>query len=380
MVPRALTPLIRKRLIQYPAVALVGPRQVGKTTLAKMFSSVYYDLEQPEERVKLDVQWPDILDSKQPIVLDEAQSWPEIFPRLRGAIDQNRKKNGRFLILGSISPALMKHVSESLVGRLALCELTPFLLTELKNGHSQKSLWLKGGYPDGGVIASNQFPVWQQDYLNLLAQRDLPNWGLPARAQMIQRLFKMLAISHGQVWNASQVGRSLGLTYHTVQSYLDYLLNAFLIRLLPPHHANIRKRLTKSPKLYWRDSGLLHALMGVTNFDELLSQPWVGYSWEGWVIEQVLSFLKTNDKSYEATYMRTNDGHELDLILDYKQDLWAFEIKLSASPTPNDVKRLNEAADLVKATKRVLISQTKEPVQSHNFYSTTIDHYLDLLS
>jgi len=259
-----------------PAVALLGPRQSGKTTLAKSISKVYFDLEIEQEKLRLDLQWDDVVQSNKPVILDEAQNDPEIFPRLRGEIDRKRKVNGRFLILGSVSPALMKQVSEFLTGRIAICELTPFYFQEVNN-KGIDNLWLMGGFPDGGILKKSQFPVWQANYLSLLAMRDLPLWGLPSTPQVTQRLFKMLAVGSGTIWNASQIGKSMGLSYHTVNSYLDFLEHAYLIRKLPPYFANIRKRLVKSPKVYWRDTGLLHSLMEIRNYNELIEQPWVAW-------------------------------------------------------------------------------------------------------
>ena len=252
--PRKITPVLRRCLEDFPAVALVGARQCGKTTLAQSLGGSYYDLEQQEERLRLDLEWPRLAASPDLVILDEAQAWPEVFARLRGAIDADRGRNGRFLILGSVSPALMRDVSESLAGRLALLELTPLSIGELSVPERSRR-WLLGGYPDGGGLApARRFPTWQMSYLTLLAQRDLPSWGLPARPQATERLLDMLAAVHGQEWNASAIGKSLALSYHTVNGYLDYLEGAFLIRRLPACHANIRKRLVKRPKLHWRDS------------------------------------------------------------------------------------------------------------------------------
>ncbi len=214
IIPRKVKSLLEQRLKSYPAVVLVGPRQSGKTTLARSLSTEYFDLEQEAERLRLDVQWPSLIKTRCLIVLDEAQTWPELFPRLRGAIDEDRRRNRRFLLLGSVSPALMKHVSESLAGRLSLIELSPFTLSELPDT-PLRELWLRGGFPDGGILTSSLYPQWQKDYLDLLTQRDLPNWGLSAKPQVMQRLLKMLAAVHGQLWNASQIGQSLGLSYHT---------------------------------------------------------------------------------------------------------------------------------------------------------------------
>jgi predicted AAA+ superfamily ATPase len=379
MIRRAAQRLVLKRLETYPAVSLVGPRQCGKTTLARMINGAYFDLEQQPERLRLDLEWDGLIARKKLVILDEAQSWPEIFPRLRGAVDRDRARTGRFLLLGSVSPSLMARVSESLAGRLSLVELTPCLLAELKAKEPQGRRWLCGGYPDGGVLGPGRFPQWQRDYLSLLCQRDLPNWGLPAKPQTTERLLRMLAALHGQVWNASQVGQSLGLSYHTVNGYLDYLVGAFLIRRLPPYQANLRKRLVKSPKVYWRDSGLLHALMNIRDKRTLLSQPWVGASWEGYVIEQALGVLSAEGRTCDVYYFRTSDQHEIDLVLDFGKERWAVEIKLTSSPGPDDMGRLDKTADLVKASRRFLVSQAHEPSGSGHRISCNLPSFLDHL-
>ncbi len=299
---------------------------------------------------------------------------------MRGSIDDDRKKNGRFLLLGSVSPALMTQVSESMAGRLALIELTPLLISELQTGASRRRSWITGGFPDGGVLGPRSFPSWQGDYLALLTQRDLPNWGMAVRPQVSTRLLRMLAAVHGQLWNASQLGKSLGLSYHTVNSYLDYLAGAFLIRRLPAFHTNIKKRLVKSPKIYWRDSGLLHSLLNVVDRRSLLVQPWVGYSWEGYVIEQILGHLTALGRRYEASHFRTSDQKELDLVVDCGGKLWAVEIKLTASPTSADMRKLDRMAELVGATHRFLISQTASPAGDTRRASCSLDWFLDRLN
>lgn len=371
MLRRSVLAVIRRRLKAAPAVALVGPRQSGKTTLARTLGGRYFDLEHEPDRLRLDLQWAALQSGRPLVVLDEAQAWPEIFLRLRAAIDQDRGRRGRFLILGSVSPAIMAQVSESLAGRLALVELTPFSLGELPRIPLDR-LWQRGGYPDGGVRGGDAYPRWQRDYLTLLAQRDLPSWGLPAKPQVTERLLRMLAAVHGQVWNASQIGQSLGLSYHTVNSYLDFLEGAFLIRRLPPYHANIGKRLIKSPKLYWRDSGLLHAVLGVGSGQALADQPWVGASWEGFVIEQLLTGLAQRDLHAEAYFFRTSDQHEVDLVLERGGRRCAIEIKLSTSPGPDDMRRLNRAADLIDAHSRVLISRTRHAVANARHVSCSL--------
>lgn len=360
MIRRRILPVLRRRLAESPAVALVGPRQCGKTTLARSLGGRYLDLEQGPDRLRLDVEWEDLERARSLLVLDEAQAWPEVFPRLRSAIDRDRRRHGRFLLLGSVSPAVMARASESLAGRLALVELTPFSLAEVPRVPLDR-LWARGGYPDGGVRGGRRYPLWQRDYLALLAQRDLPAWGLPARPELTLRLLRMLAAVHGQAWNASQVGQSLGLSYHTVNGYLDHLEGAFLIRRLPPYHANLAKRLVKSPKVYWRDSGLLHSLLGAPE-ERLLDQPWVGASFEGFVIEQILAALAERDLPAEAFFFRTHDQMEVDLVLAVGGELWAVEIKLTSAPGPEDMRRLHGAADLIGARRRILVSRTRRTV------------------
>jgi predicted AAA+ superfamily ATPase len=378
MIRRKLTNTIISRLKQFPAVALLGPRQSGKTTLAKTFSARYYDLEVEQEKLRLDLQWDEITQSDHLIILDEAQSYPEIFPRIRSAIDDRRDTMGRFMILGSVSPGLMIQVSEYLTGRIALCELSPFCIDEVRR-KGLDNLWLVGGFPDGGILKRDRFPVWQKNYLDLLAMRDLPQWGLPATPQVTQRLFRMLAVNNGNIWNASQIGKSMGLSYHTVNSYLNYLEQAYLVRRLQPFHASIRKRLVKSPKVYWRDTGLLHSLQGVNSSDDLIVQPWVGFSWEGFVIEQILICLEAQGTHYEAYFFRTNDGHELDLLLILNGKKWGFEIKLSSSAGRDEFDRLNKAAEMVGADRKLLISRTRREIEGTDVVSTNLYGVLRLL-
>ncbi len=369
--------MLRRRLGAYPAVALLGPRQSGKTTLARSLGGRYFDLQQEPDQLRVDLEWDGLIVGRELVVLDEVQVWPDLFPRLRGAIDQDRKRNGRFLLLGSVSPALMTQVSESLAGRLSLMALTPFTTSELSDPADHGRHWLMGGFADGGVLTGRGFPEWQIDYLDMLVYRDLPNWGMRVGAASMGRLIRMLALAHGREWNASQVGKSMGLSNHTVNRYVDCLEGAFLVRRLPAYHANLRKRLVKRPKLYWRDSGLLHALQRVTDKDALLHQPWVGASWEGYVIEQVLAAFQHAGVAFRASYLRTSDQRELDLVVEVGTELWAIETKLTSRPGRGGLRKLDANADLIGADRRFLIGHQCDRVDGGSRVVCDLEGMLD---
>lgn len=370
---RLLSSLLAERLRQFPAVTLIGPRQCGKTTLARSLGQSYFNLEDPDERVRLDATWDAATSSEGLIVFDEAQFWPELFRRLRGTIDADRKRNGRFLLLGSISPVLMRDVSESLAGRMATLELTPFHFGEVPEW---QRLWQLGGFPDGGVLGTPQYPVWQENYLRTMAERDLPMWGLPAKPELTRRLFRMITAEQGAILNLSKLGQSLGLSYHTVESYLDYLEGTFLIRRLPPFEANLRKRLVKAPRIYWRDSGLLHASLRFPAEEDLFAQPWVGASWEGFVIEQILSVRQARGEFFDAYYFRTHDGFEADLVLDFGRRREVIEIKLTSGPSPEDLARLGKVTELIKGTRQVLLCRVAKSVTTGERWVTGLEDYL----
>lgn len=357
MLRRTALPLLRNVLRRHPAVTIVGPRQCGKTTLARALGGTYFDLEQQADRTRLDVSWQQLVADGERLILDEAQAFPAVFPRLRGAIDADRRRNGRFVLLGSVSPALMHSVSESLAGRMAVVELTPFLHGELGKPAMWQRHWLMGGFPDGGVRKPSAFPDWATNYLRLVTERDLPALGIPCSPQVTQRLLRMLAALNGQAWNASELGRSMGLNYQTVTRYTDFIEGAFLVRRLPAFHANIAKRLVKSPKLHWRDTGLLHATLGIADAAALHSHPAVGASWESFVVEQAIGRLLARGISHQAFHFRSSDGYEIDLVLESGRERWAIEIKLTSDPSPADLARLDACAKLIHATRAILVSR-----------------------
>jgi predicted AAA+ superfamily ATPase len=373
MIDRTLSCLLQQRLAQFPAVTLVGPRQCGKTTLARTPARRYFNLEAPEERTQLDARWEEVVADDRPVVFDEAQHWPELFRRLRGVIDERRKQNGRFILLGSIAPSLMRNVGESLAGRMAVLELAPFHLGEVDD---LERLWRCGGFPDGGVLGGEAYPVWQESYLRAMAERDLPMWGLPAKPMVTQRLFRMVAAEQGTILNLSKLGQSLGLSHHTVNAYLDQLEGAFLIRRLPPFTANLRKRLVKAPRLYWRDSGVLHALLRFPPGDDLLAQPWAGASWEGFVIEQILTARAARGEGCEAYFFRSHDGYEADLVIESGRTREVIEIKLTSGPAPEDMTRLAQVGDMIKATQLVLLCRVLKSVTTGRHWVTNLPDYL----
>jgi predicted AAA+ superfamily ATPase len=363
-------------LRRFPAVTLVGPRQCGKTTLAREIGGEYFDLEQESDRVRLDLEWTRLVAGRTRVILDEAQTHPAVFPRLRAAIDADRSRNGRFILLGAVSPALMRSVSESLAGRMAVIELTPFLWNELAARPMRSRLWLMGGFPDGGVRRPAAFPQWANSYLRLITERDLPALGIPCTPQVTQKLLRMMAALNGQQWNASELGRSMGVNYQTVTRYVDFIEGAFLLRRLPAFHANLSKRLVKAPKIHWCDTGLLHATLGIDSDDALRHHPAVGASWESFVVEQALGMLAALGVPHSAFHFRTSDGYELDLVLESGRERWAVEIKLTSDPSPHDLARLEKCAAMVSATRAILVSQVAADAGDKHRLSCGIDRFL----
>ncbi len=380
IIKRMAESTVRQRLRESPAVTIIGPRQCGKTTLARFIGGRYYDLEQDGDWLRLDLEWDQIVAGTELVILDEAQTRPDLFPRLRGAIDAAPERHGRFLLLGSVSPALMTRVSESLAGRLALVELMPLTLPEI-GAASLDRLWLLGGFPAGGILADGAKPAaWAHDYLVMLAQRDLPVWGLPARPPLTERLLAMTAALHGQQWNASQVGQSLGLSHTTVGHYMDYLEGAFLVRALRPWQGNVRKRLVRRPKYYWRDSGLLHALMGVKSFAQLLRQPWCGAGWEGFAIEQILAVAACQyAPPIRPWFFRTSDGYEMDMLLELDGKRLGFEFKLSSRVNREDGERVRKAAAMTGVDKVFLISRSAMEHRADDLWIVPLPGFLAAL-
>lgn len=359
MIIRQKLQIIRELLENFPAVALLGPRQVGKTTLAleisKEYKSIYLDLESFEDRAKIENAVYYFENHKDKlIILDEVQRIPNIFQTLRGVIDQRKRagqKVSQFLLLGSASTDLLKQSGESLAGRIAYTELSPINITEYPNDID--TLWVRGGFPDS-LLATNikQSVSWRQNFIRTYLERDIPQLRPRIPAETLRRFWTMLAHLQGNPLNASNIAASLGVDGKTVMKYLDLMVDLMLVRRLEPLHKNIRKRLVKSPKIYVRDTGLLHTLLGITDKEQLLSHPIIGMSWEGFIVENILNMLDSNnDKAY---FYKTSSDNEIDLILERSNgDIIGVEIKRTL--TPKITKGVKLASQDLQTTKNFII-------------------------
>lgn len=339
MFDRRLQAQIEQRLRHVPAVVLLGPRQVGKTTLARAIAArhrhaLVLDLERESDRAALGR--PELFFAAHRdrlLVLDEVQHLPDLFAALRPEIDADRRP-GRFLLLGSAAGGLLRQSAESLAGRVSYLELTPFLVSELAcDLVGLQSLWLRGGFPESWLAPDAQASFdWRLDFIRTFLQRDVPGMGLRVPAETLRRFWQMLAHLQGQLFNASQLGQSLGGASHsTVTRYLDVLVDTMMVRRLPPHLPNVGKRLVKSPKVYLRDSGLLHALLGLPTVLDLQGHPVAGASWEGFVVEQVAAQVPADA---HLSFYRTAVGAEIDLVVEHRGTTVAVEVKFSSSPKP----------------------------------------------
>jgi uncharacterized protein len=363
--------LAKVRLIQllarFPAVALLGPRQVGKTTLALNLtgnpetdeSPLYLDLELPSDRTKL--ADPELYLSEHEgrlVILDEIHRLPGIFETLRGLIDRRRRKgkrSGQFLLLGSASIDLLKQSAETLAGRIAYMELTPFVEREIADlaRNAGQSLWVRGGFPDSFLAQTDAESFeWREAFIQTYLERDVPSLGPRIPAETLYRFWQMLGHNQGQMLNAAQLAAGLGISGQTVGRYLDIMVDLLLVRRLQPWSSNVGKRLVRSPKVYVRDSGLLHALLGIRDLETLLGHPVVGSSWEGMLIENILSSVPA---SRQAWFYRTSAGAEIDLVLQVApKQRWAIEIKRSISD-PKPSKGFYLGCEDINATRQIVL-------------------------
>ena len=327
---------LRRALKRSPAVAVLGPRQCGKSTLARHClagsSAVFLDLQSRPDLARLDE--PELFlehHRNELVCLDEIQVLPEFFPILRAEIDRERRA-GRFLILGSASRDLLHQSTESLAGRIAYLDLTPFLFTEVCGVVDWQRRWLRGGFPESLLAGDDDDSyAWRQDFIRTFLERDLAVLGAPVPAPVMGRLWRLLAHYHGQTLNFSKIAGAADLSVPTLKKYLGLLEHTYMVRLLPPFAANLKKRLVRSPKLYLRDSGIVHALLDIETYDGLLSHPGNGASWEGLLVEHVTAYMP----GWRASFLRTSNGAEVDLVMERGDKVRLFEFKLSKAPKPS---------------------------------------------
>ncbi|NWF55693.1 MAG: ATP-binding protein [Syntrophaceae bacterium] len=339
MIDRHYDSVLRRLLRGFPAVTILGPRQCGKTTFIRQVLPgwKYLDLERPSDASPLaadpEARMQQLGDR---VIFDEAQRVPEFFPILRSMIDRHRSRKGRFVLLGSAAPSLIRQISESLAGRTAFLDLSPFRWDEVANlGGSQglETLWFRGGYPEAFLQQDDRARLdWLESYTRAFIERDLTVLGIDVSASQMRKLWTMLAHCNGSLWNASQLAASLGVSYHTVNRYVDILEHTFLIRKLPPYFANVGKRLVRSPKVYFRDTGLLHFFLGIHSASILEVHPARGLSWEAFIIDQLISAYHRAGPGSQAFFWRTSQGDEVDLLMDLGQRKIPFEIKLHSAP------------------------------------------------
>ena len=360
-IERKVENTIRQYLKIFPVVAILGPRQCGKSTLVKKLSqnwgtSLFLDLQYDTDLSKLDQ--PSFFfesNADKIICLDEIQLVPQLFSVLRSVVDKNRQ-NGKFILLGSASRDLIQQTSESLAGRIGMVYLSPFTLNELDNleGFSLNSFWLRGGFPDSYLSENDTFSeIWRNNFIKTFIERDIPQLGFQIPALQLKRLLVMCAHNQGQLLNYSKLGESLGLTHPTIRRYIDLMEQTFILRTILPFEVNVKKRLVKSPKVFVRDSGLLHQLLVIPDFNSLLGNPVFGSSWEGVVLENVI----VNKPDWNYYFYRTATGDELDLILEKGNQRIAIECK--ASTAPKLTKGFYRALEVVKPLKTYVIIPTQ---------------------
>jgi predicted AAA+ superfamily ATPase len=372
---------ILRDLQQFPIVGIVGPRQVGKTTLAKLLmnkldkKAYYLDLELQADITKLENAEIYFKSHQEDcIILDEIQNFPELFPVLRGMTDKLRIP-GRFIVLGSASPSLIRKSSDSLAGRIAYTQLSPLNIMEMGEQSGMEAHWFSGGFPDS--ILAEDIPAsknWLRNFVQAYTDRDLPLLGMPAAPMVIRRFLTMLANYQGGIWNASNFAKSMGLTYPTMNRYLDFLEEAFLVTRLQPYSHNIKKRLVKSPKVYIRDSGVLHFLTSVADFEQLQGNVMIGNSWEGYVIEQIRELVPPDIDLY---FYRTHNGAECDLVLVRGlQPISAVEIKYTSAPRISKGFQI-AIEDLGTRDNYIITPYSDTYMKSENLRVCSLIEYLD---
>ncbi|OYT10389.1 MAG: ATPase [Bacteroidetes bacterium 4572_112] len=355
-----ITRLLKAEIVKYvgriPVIAIIGARQVGKTTLVKTLiqkgkETIFLDLEKSSDRLVIAETENFLnLNKEKTICIDEIQMMPSLFSELRNFVDNN--KDTQIIVLGSSSPDLLRNTSESLAGRIYYFELSPFLWKEVKTITNIQNYILVGGLPLSMLAkTTDESFMWLENFIRTFLERDLRNFGFNIAPDTLRRLWKMLAHNNGQVLNSSQLGNAMGLSHTTINKYIDILANTFMLRILQPYHTNLKKRLIKSPKVYFRDTGILNSLLNINTFDELFSHPVYGTAWEIIVIENIINKYK----GWDFFFYRTASGNEIDLVLTKAKRVIAIEIK--ASTTPKLGRGFWQALDDIQATEAYVIAQ-----------------------
>jgi uncharacterized protein len=380
-IKRDLLDLIRKYLKIFPAIAILGPRQCGKSTLVKSLEQnfngiIYLDMQKESDLNKLSE--PELFfesNTDKIICLDEIQLVPKLFSVLRSVIDSNRV-NGKFILLGSASQELIQQTSESLAGRIGMLHLSPFLINELNylESFSLQKFWFRGGFPNSYLADNDEnSSIWLENYIRTYIERDIPQLGFQIPALQLKRLLTMSAHNQGQQINYSKLGESMGLTHPTIKRYIDLLEQTFIVRTIQPFEINIKKRLVKSPKVFVRDSGILHQLLAIPNFNSLLGNPVFGSSWEGIVIENII----VNMSSWDYYFYRTATGDEIDLILKKGNQTIAIECKASDAPKVN--KGFYRSLEVIKPNKTFIIAPTNDTYKiAENITVIGLENFINL--
>ena len=360
MIERAFGPSFRRLLRSFPVVAVLGPRQCGKTTFVRdeLSKWTYVDLERPSDAAPFEAdaeaRFTQLGDR---LVLDEAQRCPAVFPVLRSLVDERRSRKGRFVLLGSASPSLVRGISESLAGRVAFLDLAPLRFDEVVPVQADLgTLWFRGGYPTPFLEQDDRIrPEWFESYVRTFIERDLPSLGVDVTPSTMRKVWTMLAHSNGGIWNASQLAASIGVSYHTVERYVDVLEQAFLVRRLQPYAANLGKRLVKSPKVHFRDTGLLHHFLGIDRMATLDVHPGRGASFEAFVIDQLITAFGRTSPGARFSFFRTATGVEADLVVESGGRIVPFEVKVKSSPDRDDAAALRRVMEDLRADRGYVV-------------------------
>lgn len=362
---------LKQALIDYPVVAVMGPRQCGKTTLVKntLEHFDYLDLELPSDHAKLSGDIEIFLRSrKKALIIDEAQRCPQLFPVLRALVDEKRTQKGRYILLGSASFQLVSQINESLSGRVAFLDLTPFLYSEVYKKISLEQHWLKGGFPDA-LLQNEEEKInfyWFENYTRTLIERDLPALGIEVSPEKFRQLWLMCVHFHGNILNMNKIATSIGISSHTVERYLDILEQTFMLRRLQPFSSNTKKRLVKSPKLYFCDSGLFHYFSRILTHEDLYASPERGASFEGYIITQIMGLIRQRQPEWACYFFRTSDDIEIDLLLLKGKKKIAIEIKCVLSPHIEHAKSLIKAKEILGIKQGIIfhLGRDSYPLQA----------------